>query len=197
MTDLEFDFRFADFRSLQTHMARRLYRSNRAAYGTAFIGVVLCAILITFAIVVNLYASRRFELFGAHYPRSILLLLILTLLGAVLTLIPAVQLRLTTLRAQVSDEGPLLGHTRLSIGTDGITVSRSLITTYYSWSAFQTVELSGGAVILPVDRGMGVIVPATAFAGESQRYEFVAELSKRIEAAKGSIAGDLSSKRTQ
>jgi hypothetical protein len=146
--------------------------------------VVLCAALITFAIVVNLYASRRFELFGARYPSSILLLLILILLGAVLALIPAVKLRLTMLRAQVSDEGPLFGPTRFSITPDGITVSRPLMATTYRWSAFQTVELSGGAVILPVDKGMGIIIPATAFSSDSQRYELVAVLSKKIEAAR-------------
>jgi len=52
------------------------------------------------AIVTNLYASHRFQLFGAPYPRSILILLILTLSLAVLSLIPAIKLRLSMLRVR-------------------------------------------------------------------------------------------------
>jgi len=185
VTKLDFEFRYSDFSQLQQFMGRRLYLSNRGRYGAALAGVVVCALLIAFAILVNLYASRGFRLFGAPYPRSILILLILILSGAVLSLLPAVRLRLSTLRSQISDRGPLLGPTSLSVGGDGMTVSRALITTHYKWGAFRSVEIAKGAVILPVDVGMGIIIPAAAFKSDTERYEFVAEVSRRIEAGRG------------
>jgi len=185
MTTLDYDLRYTDFCQLQQFMGRRVYLTNRGRYGAAFAGVVLCALLISFAIVVNLYASRRFQLFGTSYPRSILILLILTLSLAILALIPAIKLRLSVLRSQVTDKGPLLGATHLSIEEDGITVSKSLITTKYKWGAFQSVEIAKGAVILPVDSGMGIIIPGAAFKNDTERYAFVAEISKRIDLTKG------------
>ena len=184
MTKLEYDFRYSDFSQLQQFMGRRIYLTNRGRYGAALVGVVLCALFITFAIVTNLYASHRFQLFGAPYPRSILILLILTLSLAVLSLIPAIKLRLSMLRSQVSDRGPLMGATSLSVEDDGITVSRSLITTRYKWRAFQSVEIAKGAVVLPIDNGMGIIIPGSAFKNDTQRYEFVAEISRKIDAAR-------------
>lgn len=187
MTRLDFEFRYSDFSQLQHYMGRRLVQSNRGRYGTAFGGVVLCAVLIAFAIVVNLYASPNFRLFGAPYPRSILILLIVILSGAVLALIPAVMLRLSTLRSQISDRGPLLGPTSLTLAEDGMTVSRALITTHYKWGAFRSVEIARGAVILPIDEGMGIIIPRIAFKSDTERFEFMAEISRKIEAAKGAM----------
>jgi hypothetical protein len=56
MTKLDYDFRYVDFSQLQQFMGRRVYLMNRGRYGAAFAGIVLCALLIAFAIVVNLYA---------------------------------------------------------------------------------------------------------------------------------------------
>jgi hypothetical protein len=187
MTRLDFEFRYSDFSQLQHYMGRRLVQSNRGRFGAAFAGVVLCAVLIASAIVVNLYASPNFRLFGAPYPRSILILLIVILSGAALALIPAVRLRLSTLRSQISDRGPLLGPTSLSVEEDGMTVSRALITTHYKWGAFRSVEIAKGAVILPIDQGMGIIIPGAAFKDDAERFEFMAEISRKIEAAKGAM----------
>jgi hypothetical protein len=188
MTKLDYDLRYVDFSQLQQFMGRRLYLTNRGRYGAALVGVVLCALLITFAIVVNLYGSRHFQIFGTPYPRSTLILLILTLLGAILSLIPAVKIRLSILRSQVSDKGPLLGATSLYVEEDGITVSKSLVTTKYKWGAFQSVEIAKGAIILPIDSGMGIIIPGSAFKSDTERYAFVAEISKRIDVAKAGAA---------
>jgi hypothetical protein len=184
MTKLEYDFRYADLSQLQQFMARRIYLTNRGRYGAALVGVVFCALFITCAIAINLYASHRFRFFGAPYPRSILILLILALSLAVLSLIPAIKLRLSMLRSQVSDRGPLMGATSLLVEEDGMTVSRSLITTRYKWGTFRSVEIAKGAVVLPIDSGMGIIIPGSAFKNDTQRYEFVAEISRKIDAAR-------------
>ena len=184
MANLEFEFGYTDFKQLQQVMSRRLFVSNRGRYGAALAGVVLCALFLTAAILVTLFGSRRFHFLGAAYPTSILLLLILLLFGALLSLIPAVRLRLTMLRSQVSDQGPLFGATRLSMDDDGLTVSRPLITTRYKWSAFRSAEIAKGAVILAVDNGMGIIIPAAAFGNDTARYEFAAAISRKIDAAK-------------
>jgi YcxB-like protein len=101
-------------------------------------------------------------------------------------LVPAVKLRLSSLRLQISDDGPLLGPTRLIIEPDGLVVDRKVVTSKYQWAAFRAVEIAKNALILPIDNGIGLIIPASAFATEAERYEFAALISKRLETGAGS-----------
>ncbi len=178
-----YDVTFRDFQFLQGYMARRVFARNRRGYGTALAGVVLCAIFLAIAIVINVNPYRAVALFGVgiRYPLSVYLLLIFCLVGAILCLIPAIKLRLRTLRLQVSDDGPLLGSTKLTIEADGLIVDRKVMSTKYLWAAFQGVEIAKNAVISPVDSGIGVIVPASAFASDGERYNFAAVISKHLE----------------
>ena len=91
------------------------------------------------------------------------------------------------LRMQVSDNGPMLGPTRLNIEPDGLTIERTLMTTHFKWAAIKGVEIVKNAVVLPIDHGMGIIVPASTFASDAERFDFAATISKRLEdhAAKG------------
>ena len=183
-TRIDYDIAFADFRFLQSHMARRLYARNRGAYRRALIGVVLCSLFITLAIVINLHPLLAFRLLPFGYPLSVYVALILCLTLAIVSLFPAIRLRLKTLRSQVSDDGPLLGRTSLVVEEDGLVFDRSLMTAKYKWRAFQGVEVAKGSLILPVDNGIGIIVPASAFKSDTARYEFAAAVSRRIEEAK-------------
>ena len=178
-----YDVTFQDFQFLQGYMARRVFAKNRRKYGIALAGVVLCAIFLVMAIVINVnpYRVVAFLGFDIRYPLSVYLLLIFCLVAAIFCLIPAVKLRLKTLRMQVSDDGPLLGSTKLIIETDGLIVDRKVMSAKYQWAAFQGVEIAKSAVILPVDNGIGVIVPGSAFASEAERYDFAAAISKRLE----------------
>jgi hypothetical protein len=54
----------------------------------------------------------------------------------------------------------------------------------YAWSAFQGVKVAKNTVILPIDNGIGVIIPASAFASDAERYDFAAMIAKRLEAQK-------------
>jgi hypothetical protein len=140
------------------------------------------------AIVINVnpYRISRLLGFGIPYPISFYLLIITFLSVAILCLIPAVKLRLKTLRLQVSDDGPLLGQTKLIIEADGLVIDRAVVKSKYLWAAFQGVEIAKNAVILPVDNGIGIIVPSSAFASDAERYEFVATVSKHLEEARRS-----------
>ena len=133
------------------------------------------------AIYINVNPYRAVAFFGMRYPLSFYLLLILCLVGAILCLIPAIKLRLKTLRLQVSDDGPFLGSTRLIVEPDGLLVDRKVMKTKYLWSAFQGIEIAKNAVILPVDNGIGLIIPSSAFSSDAERYEFAAVISKRLE----------------
>ena len=178
-----YDVTFRDFQFLQGYMARRVFARNSREYGTALAGVVLCAIFLAIAIVINInpYRAVAFFSFGIRYPLSVYLLLIFCLVAAILCLIPAIKLRLRTLRLQVSDVGPLLGTTKLIIEADGLIVDRKVMSAKYLWAAFQGVEIAKNAVILPIDNGIGVIVPASAFASDAERYDFAATISKHLE----------------
>jgi len=174
---------FQDFQFLQGYMARKLFARNRWEHGLALAGVVLCAIFLAMLIVINVNPYRTVAVFGfgIRYLMSFYFLLILCLAAAILCLIPAVKLRLKTLRLQVSAHGPLLGSTNLIIEPDGLVVDRRLMRTKHLWAAFQGAEIAKNAVILPVDNGMGIIVPASAFSSDAERYDFAAAVSKRLE----------------
>ena len=183
-TTFEYKVSFQDFRSLQRHMARRIFAKNRRAYTLALLGVVLCAVFITLAMVINLHPGMAVGFLGARYPLSVLLAIIFCLIAAIVSLFPAIRLRIATMRMQVSDDGPFLGTTRLVVEDDGLLVDRPQVTSKFRWAEVRGVEMTNNAVIIPVDNGMGIIVPASAFPTDAARYEFAAELAKRAAAAK-------------
>jgi hypothetical protein len=186
MTDsqkpIAFNMTFGDFQLLQTHMQRRTFSRNKGAVGPALLGVVVCAVLIAMAIVANIRPNYRgMSWLGLSYPLSQYVLLIVLLSLAIIALIPAVRLRLKTLRMQVSDQNPLLGPTSVTIEPDGLLVQKELITSKYRWAAFKSAEIVKGAIILPVDTGMGVVLPASAFANDAERFDLAASIAKQIE----------------
>jgi hypothetical protein len=179
---LAYNVSFSDFRFLQGYMARRIFARNRSNYLLAMLGVVLCAFFLAMAIIVNIAPYRAAQIFGAgiRYPVSFYLILIALLIAAIASLMPAVKLRLRMLRMQVSDDGPYLSATRLRIEPDGLTIDRSVMSAKYLWAAFQGVEIEKNAVILPIDNGIGLIIPASAFASDAARYDFAATVSKQL-----------------
>ena len=184
--EFRYDVTFADFQFLQGYMTRRVLARTRGPHLRALIGIVVCATLLAMAIVLNVNPNWALAISSAAlpYPLSFYILLICLLSAAILALIPAVRLRLKTMRMQVSDDGPLLGPTRLIVEPDALTVDRGRISARYSWSAFQGVETAKNAVILPIDNGIGFIVPASAFATDADRYEFAALIARRVESSK-------------
>ena len=183
---VRFRLEFRDFRFLQGYMARRVAARNRRAYLIVLISVVLCATFLALAISVNLmpYRTAGLAVYGIPYPLSAYVVLIVLLVLAIISLLPAARLRLKTLRMQVSDDGPLLGDTEVLIEEDGLRLDRRALKAKYLWAAFQGVELSKNAIILPIDNGIGLMLPASAFKTDSERLEFAATVSRRIEAAK-------------
>jgi len=186
--ELKFDFTFGDFQFLQGYMARRIFAKNRRQHSFALLGVVTCAVLLALAIVLNAspYAASAFAPAKLSYPLSFYLVLIVLLSAAIFALIPAVTLRLKTLRMQVSDDGPLLGSTKLRVEADGIVVERDRMSAKYLWRAFQGVEMAKNALVLPIDNGIGLIIPAGAFPSDAERFAFAAEVAKHIEEARAS-----------
>jgi len=172
-----------DLQALQRVMMRQVFVHNRRDYLIALVGVVFCAIFLTAVIILNVSPRGFVPRNSGSFFVSYLSLVAVLLVGAVLALLPMVRLRLRTIRMQVSQGGPLVGPTTLSIGADGLTISRKLMKTTYSWAAFRRATVEKGAVILVIDSGMGVIVPAEAFQSDGERFEFAAEISRRIAVA--------------
>jgi hypothetical protein len=187
MADLEtkpiaFTMTFGDFQMLQTHMNRRTFLRNKRAVGPALLGIVVCAVLLTMAIVINIRPNYRgMAWLGLSYPLSHYVMMIFLLSAAIVALTPAVLLRLKTLRMQVSDGNPLLGPTMVTLAPDGLVVRKELVTTKYSWAAFKSAEIVKDAIILPVDTGMGVILPPSAFANDAERFDLAAAIARKIE----------------
>ena len=183
---LYFNVTFADFRFLQGYMGRRLYARNRGMHARALMSVILCALFIASAVVLNIHPALALTLIGMGYPLSLYAGVILCLIAAIMSLIPAIRLRLAFARMQVSDDGPLLGPATVSIEDDGLVFDRRLVRSRYLWPAFKGVEIARDALILVIDNGIGLIIPAVAFASEGDRFEFAAALHKRLELAKTS-----------
>ena len=188
--ELRYDTTFADFQFLQGYMTRRVAARNRGPHLRALMWVVLCAFFLAMAIVLNVNPYRAIALTGGAvpYPISFYLVLIALLIAAILALLPAVKLRMTTLRMQVSDDGPLLGPTHLIVEPDALVVDRARMSARYAWSAFQGVEVAKNAVILPIDNGIGIVIPAGAFDSDAERYDFAAMIAKRIETQKAAAS---------
>jgi YcxB-like protein len=179
---LTFDMTFRDFQFLQTHMSKRVSAMNRPSHALALTGIVVCAVLITTAIVVvaESYSLSLLTGYGVRYPLSLYLLVALCLSCAIFSLLPAVRFKLSALRMQVSDDGPLLGATRLTVEDDGLRIDRAAMTSKFFWPAFKGVEITRDAIVLPVDNGIGIIVPSAAFATDTARLEFAAAISKHL-----------------
>ncbi len=168
-----------DLQSLQRFMSRQLFLRNRSAYLTGLAGVVVCAMFLTAVIVINV-APAYFVGRGGSSTLSYLTLIVLLLLGAVLALMPMARLRLRVLRMQITPNGPLVGPTKMHLDAAGLTIERQLMKTTYAWGAFRAVAVEKGAVVLTIDNGMGVIIPASTFQSDSERFGFAAEISSRI-----------------
>jgi len=181
---IRYHLSFRDFRQLQAHMARRLFARHRARYGVALLGVATCAVFIAIAIVLVAHPVLAMRLMKMGYADSIYAAVILCLIAAILSLVPAIRLRLAMARLQVTDKGPLLGDTMLRLEQDGLWIERALVKTKYLWPAFEGVEIAKSALILVLDGGVGLIVPASAFAGEAARLEFAALVQKEVERAR-------------
>lgn len=181
---IRFTVSFADFRFLQGYMTRRLFAKNRGVHVRVLMSIVFCALFITLAIVVNIHPGLALLILGMGYPASIYLAMILFLLAALLSLIPAILARAKLSRLQVSDDGPLLGETTLTVDDDGLTFDRKLMHARYEWAAFQGVEFAKNSVILPIDNGIGLIVPNAAWASDAARFEFAAFVQKKIESVR-------------
>src|SRR5262245_20867445 len=127
-----FDATFQDFRFLQGYMIRRVATRNKGAHVRALLGVVICAVFLTFAIVISTepYAAARL-LPGVRYPLSVYLELIILLVLAIVALAPAIATRRRGLRMQVSDTSPLLGPTTLTVEDDGLLIERKLMRAKY------------------------------------------------------------------
>ena len=107
---IAYNVTFRDFQFLQGYMARRILARHRQKYWPALLGVVLCAFFLELTMLLNVNPYRAVALFGAgiRYPLAFYLLVIMCLVAAIVCLIPAIKLRLSSLRMQVSENGPLL-----------------------------------------------------------------------------------------
>jgi hypothetical protein len=173
---MTFDVTFREFQQLQQHRARRMVAKDRAGQFHALGSVVLCALFLTLAIYVTVqsYHLRGLVALDLPYPASAYLVLIFCLIAGIASLWPAMKLRLKLPRMQVSDDGALLGHTTLSSEPAGLRIERHTVSSKWYWPAFQGVEMAKTAVVLAIDNGIGLIVPARAFASDAARFEFAA-----------------------
>jgi hypothetical protein len=180
-SELAYETTISDLQALQTFMTRQVFVRNRRDHLIAVAGVVLCAIFLTAVIVINALPPRLADPTSTRAVLvSRLILVALLLVGALLALMPMVRLRRRLLRMQVTAGGPLVGPTRMRVGPEGLAIERSLMTTTYAWGAFRRATIEKGAVILTIDNGMGIIVPGGAFKSDAERFEFAADVSRRL-----------------
>jgi hypothetical protein len=71
------------------------------------------------------------------------------------------------------DDSVSLSEMRLKLDSDGIEGSDQTKVTKYSWRAFSDISEHGRSVVMWIDRGQGILVPASALADEETRRNFV------------------------
>ena len=88
-------------------------------------------------------------------------------------------------RSMVGAHNALVGEFNLTAyDGGGIQITGKHITSSYEWTAFVEMTNAKDLMILWVDRGAGVIIPAKAFPGEDERTQFAEYVAERIEAHK-------------
>ncbi|MCF6198465.1 MAG: YcxB family protein [Hyphomicrobiaceae bacterium] len=86
-------------------------------------------------------------------------------------------------RSMVGVHNALVGEFNLTAyDGGGIQITGKHITSSYEWSAFVEMTNAKDLLILWVDRGAGVIIPAKAFPGEDERSQFADYVAERIDA---------------
>ncbi|OYW52618.1 MAG: hypothetical protein B7Y80_16320 [Hyphomicrobium sp. 32-62-53] len=78
-------------------------------------------------------------------------------------------------RGVARPEGPILSPQVLRISADGVEIASKACDVRYRWPAIEAITEARGLIILWVEPGAGVTIPADAFASDAARAQFVAE----------------------
>jgi hypothetical protein len=77
------------------------------------------------------------------------------------------------LRCYFDDDSPQLAEGRLMLTSDGIEAARAAAATKYAWHGIKGLTETADLVVIWVDRALGIVVPARAFASDEARRTFV------------------------
>lgn len=80
---------------------------------------------------------------------------------------------------------------RLAVTAEGLKASGPTFETLYRWPVFKEVAVHGPVIVAWIEPDFGVMVPAKAFASDSDRTAFVEAVRSRIVTAKLPQAGAL------
>jgi hypothetical protein len=78
-------------------------------------------------------------------------------------------------RGLARPDGPILSPQTARVASDGLFVTSQACDVRYRWTAVQSISKARGLVILWVEPGAGVAIPANAFASDAAREQFIGE----------------------
>ena len=165
----EYHVRFADYVAATRRAAFRLARTTPAPWLQHALSLGSGAVAACAAVALVKLSHRQ------PGPGPNLALLALVALFVLCVLMGAwsyVKGRLH-LRRGLSDAGPVLGPQRLDLEPSGLRLTHGSLESRIGWDAIRQVEDSARAVLLFVDHGAFVVIPASAFTSTGEREEFV------------------------
>lgn len=86
-------------------------------------------------------------------------------------------------RRLAKPDGPILDRQTLRLSNDGISVGSKHVEARYAWAVVEDVTEAHGLVILWIEPGAGVAVPAHAFNSDNERAEFLRAIEARRSAS--------------
>jgi hypothetical protein len=78
-------------------------------------------------------------------------------------------------RGLARPDGPILSPQTVRLTSDGLEITSKASDVRYRWSAIETISEARGLVLLWVEPGAAIAIPADAFASDAARAQFIAE----------------------
>jgi hypothetical protein len=83
-------------------------------------------------------------------------------------------------RRMVRPDGPTLGEHVVRLTNEGVSINLRDSDARYTWRAFEDITEQRGLISLWLEPGIGLIIPAHAFAKDTERVQFFSELKTRM-----------------
>ena len=172
MTDVAFQLSQANLTAYQFAVRDRLQKRKREGFFEQ--PIVLWLILSAVAFAVTLAGMEAIELY-LERPMEVTDFLLGLFLGCSVMLATVWAHYLDQRRGVARPEGPILSPQTLRLSADSVGVTSKACDVCYRWPAVEAITEARGLIILWVEPGAGLAIPADAFASDAARAHFIAE----------------------
>jgi hypothetical protein len=172
MTEVSFQLSQAGLTAYQFAVRDRLQKRKREGFfeqpAVLWLILMFCAFVTTFA---GIQAIERY----LDRPVEIAEFLLGLFVGFSAMLATVWAHYLDQRRGLARPDGPILSPQTVRLTPDGVEITSKASDVRYRWSAVQAITEARGLVLLWVEPGAAIAIPADAFAADGARAQFIAE----------------------